>query len=149
MDSSGLTVPTVLHTLQGAGHKATSARRAVIRAVLRKERHFSGAELLAEVSAADRSVGRATVFRTLDLLVDLGVLGRVHRPEGGHAYVLCARDHHHHHAICSRCGLVVTLSGCPISSEAERAAEAAGFRLQGHRLEYYGLCLACQDKDVS
>ncbi|MGE5618222.1 MAG: Fur family transcriptional regulator [Sphingomonadaceae bacterium] len=149
MDGLGLTVPKVLRTLQLAGYRATAARRAVIEAVLEKERHFSGAELLAEVAAADRSVGRATVFRTLDVLVELGVLGRVHRPEGGHGYVLCARDHHHHHAICSRCGLVVTLPGCPIDSVAERDAAAAGFRLEGHRLEYYGICLACQGKGDS
>ncbi len=146
MSHSELTMPRVLEALQGAGYKVTSARRAVIQAVLGKERHFSGADLVAEVIAADGTVGRATVFRTLDVLVDLGLIGRVHRPEGGHGYVLCPQGHHHH-AICSRCGLVVDLPGCPLGSDAEKDASAAGFHLQGHRLEYYGLCQACQEKD--
>lgn len=146
VNGSEPTMPQVLGSLQQAGYKVTAARRTVIETVLGKDRHFTGAELVAEVFAADRSVGRATVFRTLDVLVDLGVIGRVHRPEGGHGYVLCPRGHHHH-AICSRCGLVLDLPGCPLSSEAEQDTLVAGFRLQGHRLEYYGLCQACQTKD--
>ncbi len=149
LSGSELTAPQLLKTLRRAGYKVTPARRRVIEAVLGRDRHFTGADLVAEVDRADRSVGRATVFRTLDVLVDLGVVGRVQRPEGGQAYFLCARDHHHHHAICSSCGLVVELPGCPLSSEAERDAQAAGFRLQGHRLEYYGICQLCQEKGNS
>jgi len=146
VSSSDFTMPQVLGALHKAGYRVTSARRTVIEAVLGRDRHFSGAELLAEVEATDRSVGRATVFRTLDMLVDLGIIGRVHRPEGGHGYVLCPQGHHHH-AICSKCGLVLDLPGCPLDPAVERDASAAGFRLQGHRLEYYGLCQACQSKE--
>lgn len=145
MSSADLTMTEVLGALQKAGYRVTSARRTVIKAVLGRDRYFSGAELMAEVEATDRSVGRATVFRTLDMLVDLGIVGRVHRPEGGHGYVLCPRGHHHH-AICSSCGLVLDLPGCPLDPAVERDASAAGFRLHGHRLEYYGLCQACQSK---
>ena len=91
----------------------------------------------------DSGVGRASVFRTLDLLVDLGLIGRVHPPGGGRGYVLCPQAHHHH-VICSRCGLVLDLPGCPIGAESEQLALTAGFRLQGHRLEYYGVCERCQ-----
>jgi Fur family ferric uptake transcriptional regulator len=145
LNGSELTLPQVLGTMQKAGYKITPARRVVIETVLGKDRHFSVADLVAEVVATDHSVGRATVFRTLDMLVDLGVIGRVHRPGGGQGYVVCPTGHHHH-AICSRCGLVLDLPGCPLSPEAEKDASAAGFRLQGHRLEYYGLCQACQTK---
>lgn len=146
MNGSELTMPQLLGVLHEAGYKVTAARRTVIETVLGKDRHFTGADLVAEVLAADRTVGRATVFRTLDMLVELGVVGRVHGPEGGHGYVLCPSGHHHH-AICSKCGLVVDLPGCPLNSEVEREALASGFRLQGHRLEYYGLCQACQTKE--
>lgn len=147
MSNSELTVPQVLQSLQQAGYKVTSARRAVVEAVLGRERHFTGGDIVAEVAGADRSVGRATVFRTLEVLVDLGLIGRVHPPEGGQGYVLCPRGHHHH-AICSQCGLVLDLPGCPLGTEVEKDARRAGFRLQGHRLEYYGLCQACQERVV-
>jgi Fur family transcriptional regulator, ferric uptake regulator len=136
------TVNTMLLRLQEAGHRMTSARRAVVEAVAGRERHFTGADVLAEVE--DRTVGRASVFRTLDLLVDLGLIGRVHPPSGGSSYVLCPQDHHHH-VICSKCGLVLDLPGCPIGGELEQQARSAGFRLQGHRLEYYGVCERCQE----
>lgn len=78
----------------------------------------------------------------------LGMIGRVHPPEGAPGYVLCPRGHHHH-AICSRCGLVLDLPGCPLNlEEIERETQALGFRLQAHRMEYYGVCKACQDRDA-
>jgi Fe2+ or Zn2+ uptake regulation protein len=142
MDERQSTVNTMLTRLQEAGHRMTSARRAVVEAVVGRDHHFTGADVLAEVE--DRTVGRASVFRTLDLLVDLGLIGRVHPPTGGRGYVLCPQDHHHH-VICSQCGLVLDLPGCPIGTETEQQARSAGFRLHGHRLEYYGVCMNCQE----
>jgi Fur family transcriptional regulator, ferric uptake regulator len=132
-----------LEWLQKAGYRTTAARRAVIEAILAKDRHFTGGDIVDELAGADGAVGRATVFRTLDLLVELEVIGRVHRADGASGYVLCPRGHHHH-AICSRCGLVLDLPGCPLGQAAEEEAQIAGFRLQGHRLEYFGLCSDCQ-----
>lgn len=142
MDDRRSTIDLMLTRLQEAGLRMTSARRAVVDAVAGRDRHFTGADVLAEVE--NRSVGRASVFRTLDLLVDLGLMARVHPPAGGSSYVLCPQDHHHH-VICSRCGLVLDLPGCPIGTESEQQARSAGFRLQGHRLEYYGICKHCQE----
>jgi Fur family transcriptional regulator, ferric uptake regulator len=137
----------MMTALQQAGYRMTTARRAVVAAVAGRKRPFSSAEVLEEVLGGDRSVGRATVFRTLDVLQDLGMLGRVENPEGGHGYVACQRGHHHH-AICSGCGIVVDLPGCHLGAEVEEEARAAGFALTGHRLEYFGLCQACQTKGV-
>lgn len=145
LSASESSASRVLRALREAGYRITAARRAVVEAVLGRDRQFTGADIVAQVAAPGRSVGRATVFRTLEVLVDLGVVGRVHTPGGGQGYVLCPQGHHHH-AICSRCGLVVDLPGCPLDGAAEREARLTGFRLQGHRLEYYGLCLTCQDK---
>ena len=136
----------MMQTLQKAGYRTTAARRAVVDAVAGRTRPFSSSEILEDVLAGDRSVGRATVFRTLDVLHGLGMLGRIDFPDGGHAYVACMQGHHHH-VICSMCGLVVDLPGCHVSVGAEEEARAAGFTLTGHRLEYFGLCQACQNKE--
>lgn len=144
VDSSGSAVDSMLRRLQEGGHRITSARRAVVEAVAGRERYFSGADVLTRVEDINRSVGRASVFRTLDLLVGAGLIGRVHPPGGAPSYVLCPRDHHHH-VICSSCGLVLDLPGCPIGTETEEMASAAGFQLQGHRIEYYGVCRSCQE----
>ena len=148
MGKLGYAADRVAQTLREAGYRVTPARRAVIDAVIAKNRHFTGADIVEEVVSSNRQVGRATVFRTLEVLVNLGLVGRIHHPSGGSGYVLCPQGHHHH-VICSQCGLVVDIPGCPLGSQAESDALAMGFRLEGHRLEYYGICQTCQEKGAS
>ncbi len=138
----------MLQLLRDAGYRITPERKAVVAAVIGRERPFSGADIVSEVTDSAPAAGRATVFRTLEVLAELGLIGRVDQPERARGYVLCPQGHHHH-AICSRCGLVVDLLGCPLDSELETQARSDGFRLEGHRLEYYGTCRSCQEKGVS
>jgi Fur family ferric uptake transcriptional regulator len=137
----------VLTRLQDAGQRMTAPRRTVIAAILERTEPFTSAELWAAIQAQAPEIGRATVFRTLDLLVRLGVVGRIHDdPQGGrcHAYLACEIAHHHH-VICSRCGAVADF-------HEERALEAlvreveqhTAFRIEGHRLELIGRCPVCQ-----
>lgn len=137
----------IMESLHGAGYRATAARRMVANAVARRGRAFTGAEILGDIQAVDRSVGRATVFRTLEVLLDLGVLDRVERPGGGRAYVLCG-DEHHHHAVCSGCGLVFDIPGCGLPVDADALAQRFGFWVDGHRVEYRGLCAACRQMEA-
>ena len=139
-----LTLEEACRSLQDAGFRLTRPRQAVVETIISRDRNFTVAEVLADVEGRDRSVGRATVFRTLDLMVSLGMVGRARHPDGGLGYVLCPRGHHHH-AVCSQCGLVVDLPGCPLGLEEAREAKDAGFQLNGHHLEYYGLCRECQN----
>ena len=133
----------MMRALQKAGYRMTSARRAVVDAVVSRSRPFSSADILELVQAGGDGIGRATVFRTIDVLHGIGLLGKVQHLDGSYGYVACMQEHHHH-AICSGCGLVVDLPGCVIDPGAEKDALAAGFLLKGHRLEYYGLCGECQ-----
>ena len=133
----------MMDALRGAGYRMTRSRRSVVEAIASRRRPFSSAEILGQVSGQEGSVGRATVFRTLDVLQDLGMLERVEHPDGSWGYVACSRGHHHH-AICSGCGLVVELRICDVERNAETEATRAGFAIRGHRLEYYGLCSSCQ-----
>lgn len=138
----------LMKSLRAAGYRSTGSRRAIVDAVIRRRRPFSSADILAEVHDGERSVGRATVFRTLDVLHSAGILDRVENSDGSQSYVVCPAGHHHH-AICSSCGLVVDLRGCDAGRQAELEAQAAGFAIQGHRLEFYGLCRACSRAGVS
>src|SRR6266496_5282549 len=92
----------IVHALDTAGYRLTGQRRAVADLISGQDGHFTAAEL--EAIAAERRVGisRATLFRALDLLTELHVLGRLDLPTGEHAYVPCAPAHHHH-VVCSRC----------------------------------------------
>lgn len=139
-----MTVDEVLAILQGAGHRITRQRRVLIEAALSRRRHFTASDIAAEVRDELPSLGRATVFRTLDALASLGLLSRIHLSDNCHGYIACQSGDHHHHLICSQCGLVVKVPGCALSPQAERSVAAMGFRIDGHHLEYYGLCANCQ-----
>jgi len=89
-------------------------------------------------------VARATVFRSLDLLVDLGLVERVDLPSGDHAYVACEPDAHHHHVVCSACGRSVEVGELGLRPILERIEFSTGFAIDSHRLELFGLCPECR-----
>lgn len=137
----GLPGARIIEQLQRRGFKATGPRRAVVEVAIRHPGRFTARDILAELRP--RGVGRATVFRTLDLLVDLGVLNRIHSEDRCHAYTVCMEEHHHH-LVCNQCGQIQEVTVPTIERDVNAVAREAGFRVQGHYLEVFGLCLDCQ-----
>jgi Fur family ferric uptake transcriptional regulator len=127
------------------GHRVTGARRALVDLVAAQEGHFTAADLLARAGAERLRVGRATVFRTLDLLTDIGALERLDLPSGEHAYVACAPQEHHHHVVCRSCGKSVGVEEGGLQRVVADIAKRSGFLIESHRLELYGLCPACRE----
>src|SRR5262245_31575543 len=93
-------LPLALHQ---AAYRLTEPRLAVTRPLEGQVGHFSAADLVREARVRHLGIGRATIFRTLDGLTELGAVERIDLPSGEHAYVGCAPTHHHH-VVCSRCG---------------------------------------------
>lgn len=134
----------VLARLGEDGRRRTTSRARVIAAALRREQPFGAQELVREL--ARHGVGRATVFRTLDLLVSLHVLARIHGIEQGARCVLytaCAPTHHHH-LVCRGCGRVEEIRASGLEERIDAAARARGFEPVGHGLEVQGLCAECR-----
>jgi Fur family ferric uptake transcriptional regulator len=131
-----------------AGLRMTGPRKTVLGEIARQRSSFTATELLSAVERCAPNVGRATVFRTLDLLVEQGILRRVHTESGanwGHSYVLCGlSDAHHHHLVCTVCGRVSDFEGCSVEGLIEGLKAQTGFRVRGHHLELYGECESCQ-----
>lgn len=125
--------------LEGQGHRVTESRIAVLDAIAGVNAPFTVEDICVAVPA----VGRATVFRTVKLLQELDVVCRLPLGDGGVRYQL-SRSEHHHHLICGKCGAVTEFSDPDLDSLIRRNAQTAGFRLDGHSLELYGLCRACQ-----
>jgi Fur family ferric uptake transcriptional regulator len=132
----------VLRQLSERGFRETDARRAIVETVLNRDGQFTARQLHQELQRW--GVGRATVFRTLDLLVELGVLNRLHTDEHCSAYIVCA-DHHHHHLVCERCGAVQEISDARVERAVRAMAVESGFRAREHHLEIVGVCRTCQD----
>ena len=124
-----------------AGIRATSQRRAVMRAVGEATTSFTVAELHERARRLAPGLGLATTYRTIELL---RANGGVHPllGEGRNAYVRCRPDHHHHHLVCTTCGAVEETELCAAPSEAD-LRRAHGFRAAAHELDIYGTCRSC------
>jgi len=133
----------VLEDLSQEGHRLTGPRRQILDYILRSTAPFTAEELIADLHTADLQIGRATVYRTLELLLDHQWLRQVHRPEGEHGYVV-GEPGHQHHLVCRSCGTVIAFEGCEINSLLGGLAERLHFRIEGHWVEAFGTCRACQ-----
>lgn len=133
-----------LAVLGRRGVRATAPRRAVVDAALAHDRPFTAQELVAGL--ARRRVGRATVFRTLDLLVRLGVLSRMHAVEAGQRCVRYTRcdPEHHHHLRCRSCGRVEEIDLPALERQLAAVARRRGFHATLHEVEIEGLCGRCR-----
>ncbi len=135
---------SILEALRGEGLRLTGARRAVADAVATREGHFTAEDVLRATRRRHRAVGRATVFRSLELLAALGLVERVDLPSGEHAYVACQPAEHHHHVVCSRCGRSVEVGELGLAPVLRQVEASTGFRIDAHRLELFGRCPACR-----
>ncbi|MCX6020138.1 MAG: Fur family transcriptional regulator [Chloroflexi bacterium] len=133
----------IIERLRSAGHRMTQPRQVVIEVVAGQHSRFTAGDLCDAVASRAPSVGRATVFRTMQLLSEAGVLERVHGDGGRDAYVVDARGHHHH-MVCGGCGAIVSLESCGLDDFLSGLAERYGFVADGHFVEVYGRCQQCR-----
>ncbi len=142
------TTEEIIEALHERGCRVTGPRRAIVEYVLRQRQSFSAEEVFHALRRKEPRIGRATVFRTLDLLTKLGLVERVHHPSGVHRYVVVS-DEHRHHVVCVRCGRVAEFSGCNVESVLSLVADQTRFRILDHRLELTGLCDECQRQPLA
>ena len=134
----------LLEALDQAGVRLTGPRRELAALIARRQGHFIAADLLADAEQRSLGIGRATVFRLLELLADQNLVERVDLPDGRHAYVPCEPSHHHH-LVCVSCGAISEVDDCGIDAVTAEAARRSGFEIQSHRLELFGRCPRCQN----
>jgi Fur family ferric uptake transcriptional regulator len=132
-----------LDALALAGYRVTDPRRQVAHLIAGRVGHFAAADLLADARRGRVRVGRATVFRMLEVLTGLGAVARIDLPTGDHAYLAC-EPVHHHHVVCSRCGSSRDIDDAGLRAVVRAVARRTGFRIDDHRLELFGLCPDCR-----
>lgn len=139
-----MNVAQIEHKLAAQGHRATAARQEVIAALLATDAHVSADTLYEQLRADGSSVGRMTVFRTLDLLAEIGVIRPIYQGSGA-AHFVVLEDGHHHHLVCMHCAQTVEFDDCSLADEmVGRLAARHDFQIAGHLLEIYGFCRDCQ-----
>lgn len=132
-------IDTLQRRLANAGLRVTAPRRRLLETMRGLGDQFSADEVLAETP----DVGRATVFRTLRLFQELGVVCQVVLDDGAVAYSLSSEGHHHH-LVCSNCGAVRNFASTDIEDLLQELARRTGYDVAAHRLEVYGRCAECQ-----
>lgn len=129
--------------LEGVGVRPTRQRLVVLTELMGERNDVTAQELHERLRARGERLGLATVYRTLGLLADEGVIDALSHHPGELCYRLCGGGHHHH-LVCSSCHQVVELEECELEPWLERISEAHGFVTTGHRLEVSGLCGDCR-----
>jgi len=129
--------------LKRHGVRSTRQRLAVLQALSAEPNDATAQEIHAKLTAGGESVGLATVYRTLALLNERGVVDALsHRP-GELCYRLCGQGHHHH-LVCGECHRVVELDDCDLDDWLERLAEEHKFAISAHTVEVTGICADCR-----
>ncbi len=129
----------LLRRLDEEGVRLTGRRELVVNAIADKPGSFTPEALVDELRP--HGIGRATVYRALDVLERLGVLTRVHLG-ACHAFTVCDEGHHHH-LLCSTCKAVVPIDATVIESEIRKLAQRLRFQVDTHMLEFAGRCANC------
>lgn len=123
--------------------KLTGERMAVLAAAYREASHFDAETLHAELKEAGSRISRATVYRTLDLLVQCGLV-RKQSLGATHASYEAAQDEHHDHLVCIQCGKVLEFFRPDLEQLQESICSERDFTPFHHSLQIFGLCAHCK-----
>ena len=133
-------------TLRAAGFRRGGARSAVIEALAGHSCTVTALELDDELRRRKPPVGRASIYRALEQFEELGLVRRIEMTRGSAAYERIEPDgHHHHHAICRRCGRTETFEDRKLESTIARISDRVPFEVSEHEVVLRGLCDRCAD----
>ncbi len=134
----------VVTTLRQHGYKLTPQRRGVIRTITSSQGHLTPTAIYEKVHQEYPNIGLVTIYRTLEILDKLGLICEVHAIGNRRSYLVRRPSEHHHHLICSDCGVVVDFTNCDLGELEQRLSRETGFEIKSHLLEVLGHCQNCQ-----
>ena len=137
-------LPHLTEQLRRKSRKVTGARQALLELLLKQPHPMSSKEMF---EALPKNVcDLATVYRSLRLLEQMGMVKRFDFGDGTARFELLEEgdDGHHHHLVCTRCAEIIELDECSMTESEERIAARNGFKSVTHKLEFFGICPACQ-----
>ena len=141
--------------LNNAGFRLTNPREVVIGIMRGTEKHLSAEDIYVEALKINPSIGLTTVYRTLDLFIQIGVVQRFDFGDGKARYELTGNPHkkqHHHHMVCLKCKSVIDYSDfmkeeLELMKKTEKAlSKKHDFKIMYHIIHFYGLCKSCRNE---
>lgn len=149
--TSASTTAQILRIFDRIGLRNTRQRRLIaerLAALAAASADFTAQGLWHELLRVDPRLGRATVYRAVDVLLSEGFLDRISFADGTHRYRACGATHHHH-MTCIRCQRVVEVDACLPPDLLTAIATNADFAIEGHSLELFGRCAACRQAEAT
>jgi Fur family ferric uptake transcriptional regulator len=148
-ESGGEGAERVREAIGAIGVRATQQRKAIAARLVslgESGEAFTAESLLAGLNKEGAGIGRATVFRTIEKLVSLGLIDRVEFADGERWYRLCSGEHHHHLS-CRLCHKVVEVELCLPEAKIAAIGAREGFTIEGHEISLFGICDECRAKE--
>jgi len=137
----GARLERILSALRASGGRITTARRALVTAIVEADGHVTAEDLAETVQRSHPDVHRSTIYRTLDALEELGLVDHVHLGHGRAVYHLL--DDPHQHLVCERCGHVIEVPDELFRPLADDLQKGYGFRLRPNHFAVLGRCAEC------
>lgn len=129
--------------LEACGRRATPQRMAVVSSLMARRSYVTARDLHAALRRVQRRLGLATVYRTLELLVETGLAESFPQPNNEMRYAFCSARHHHH-LICRGCGFVAEVPGCALRTVERDLERQSRFAITDHALTFFGTCQDCR-----
>lgn len=137
--------------LHAQSYKLTPQREATVKVLLeREEDHLSAEDIYLLVKEKAPEIGLATVYRTLELLLELQIVEKINFGDGVSRYDLRQEglEHFHHHLVCVECGSIQEIFENLLVDVEKKVEEEWGFQVQDHRLTFHGVCKKCQQAQL-
>lgn len=147
MESSPMAIKAqsrFLHFLKQQGFRRTPEREKILQEIFAAEDHFEAEELAYRLRRKGSRISKATVYRTLPLLVEAGLIKEVIHGEKHHHYEHLHDEHHHDHLICLQCGKIIEFQEPSFREAEEKVCKANHFRPQKILVEIFGWCRNCR-----
>ena len=132
--------------LKERGQRFTKERSVILRKTLSFHGHFDPETLYLQIKETGMKASRASVYRTLNLLCECGLIDRVRKSEHGTIYEQTFRREHHDHMLCTQCGKVIEFYSEELESLQEDLCNEREFNGASHTLEIRGQCKRCRKK---
>lgn len=133
--------------LKDKGFKLTPQRRSVLNIILENDgQHLSTEEIYDLVKISCPEIGLATVYRTMQVLDELGLVYKHNFDDGRVRYEMTQNeDHQHHHLICKKCGKVIEVEEDLLEQLETQVENKYGFSITDHNVKFFGYCSTCKN----
>jgi Fur family ferric uptake transcriptional regulator len=138
-----LTANKIAGILRQKGYRLTPQRHAILKIIASSHDHLTPAEICTRVRQEYPTIGLVTVYRVINLLIQLNLICRVNLGGSSQSYLMRRPVEHHHHLICSQCGRAVDFTNCDLGQLEQQLSKETGYSIEGHLLEIYGRCPEC------